>query len=131
MWTNPKCINLDTPFVYYISITDHAGNGYRYVGQAKQHWGRQRLGKYKTNLRRIRDRKPHASNTKYRAVHFALYKAIKNSWKIDFYPYESCSQSELNHVENRLKIELDCNLNGGRMWKIEDICTETLEKLLT
>ena len=130
MWTNPKGIDLDSPFVYYISITDDAGNGYRYVGKAR-HKGR--LKEYKRNMVRIRDRRPRRSTPgqeKWRAVHFVLYKAIKNNWKIEFYPFESCSQSELNDVENRLKTELDCNLNDKCTWKIEDICTFTVDQLL-
>ena len=120
MWTNPKRINLDSPFVYYISITDDTGSEYRYIGKAR-HKGR--LKEYQRNIRKIRDWKQRASNQKYRAVHFLLYKAIENNWKINFYPLEACSQSELAHVEKRLIAELGCNLNRGRTWPIEDICT--------
>ena len=127
MWTNPKRINLDYPFVYYISITDDTGNEYRYIGKAR-HKGR--LREYKRNMRKIRDRKQRASNQRYRAVHFVLYKAIENNWKINFYPLEACSQCELAHVEKRLIAESGCNLNHGRMWPIEDICTLKIEDVV-
>lgn len=127
MWTNPKRINLDSPFVYYISITDETGNEYRYIGKAR-HKGR--LKEYERNMRRIRDRKPRAKKQKYRAVHFLLYRAIENNWKIDFYPFEACSHSELSHVENRLIAELGCNLNRGCTWPIEEICTLKIEDVV-
>ena len=93
MWTNPKRINLDSPFVYYISITDDTGSEYRYIGKAR-HKGR--LKEYKRNMRKIRDRKPAwIGHQKYRAVQFVLYKAIENNWKIKFYPLETCSEGEL------------------------------------
>ena len=127
MWTNPKRINLDSPFVYYISITDDTGSEYRYIGKAR-HKGR--LKEYKRNMRKIRDRKQRASNQKYRAVHFVLYKAIENNWKIKFYPLEACSEGEVGAVEKRLIVEFGCNLNRGRMWAIEDICTLEIEDIV-
>ena len=128
MWTNPKRINLDSPFVYYISITDDIGRKFQYIGKTTK--GARRLKKYKRNMRKIRDRKQRAPNQRYRAVHFVLYKAIENNWKINFYPLEACSQSELAHVEKRLIAELGCNLNHGRMWPIEDICTLKIEDVV-
>ena len=127
MWTNPKRINLDSPFVYYISITDETGNEYRYIGKAR-HKGR--LKEYKRNMVKIRDRRPRGQTQKYRAVHFLLYKAIENNWKINFYPLEACSHSELSHVEKRLIAELGCNLNRGRTWPIEEICTLKIEDVV-
>ena len=127
MWTNPKRINLDTPFVYYISITDDAGSEYRYIGKAR-HKGR--LKEYKRNMVKIRDRRPRGRTQKYRAVHFLLYRAIENNWNINFYPLEACSQNELAHVEKRLIEELGCNLNRGRTWRIEDLCTLKIEDVI-
>lgn len=129
MWTNPKRINLDSPFVYHISITDDIGRKFQYIGGTTQ--GVKRFEKYKTNMCRIRDRKPHASNRKkYRAVHFVLYKAIENRWQIEFFPLEACSEGELNDVESRLIKAFGCNLNGERTWRIEDIDTLKIEDVV-
>ena len=79
---------------------------------------------------KIRDRKPYGRTQKYRAVQFVLYKAIENNWKIKFYPLETCSEGELGAVEKRLIVEFGCNLNRGRMWAIEDICTLEIEDIV-
>lgn len=127
LWTNPKRVRVSAPFVYFISVSDENGNEYRYVGRARD---KSRLEEYKRNMAKIRARKPRGKKQKYRAVHFVLYKAIENDWDIAFHPYEECSESQLNEVENRLISDLACNLNSASTWPIEKLSTLTIKELL-
>ena len=138
LWTKPKGIDESIPFIYHLSITDDAGKEYRYVGKAR-HYGR--LREYKRNIRRIHDGKPRRTTPgqeEYRAVHFALYKAIENDWDINFYiiyPLKAPSKDELNVVENQFIDKLKCNLNkrynpkaGG--WAVEDLDKLKIEEFV-
>ena len=138
LWTKQKGINESLPFIYYLSITDDAGKEYRYVGKAR-HYGR--LREYKRNMRRIRDRKPRRTTPgqeEYRAVHFALYKAIENDWDINIYrifPLKACSKDEFKAIETQFIHRLKSNLNkeyncqaGG--WAIEDLNTLKIENFV-
>lgn len=138
LWIKQKGINESLPFIYHFSIVDDNGKEYRYVGKAKNY---DRLKQYKRNMRRIRDRKPRRTTPgqeKYRAVHFALYKAIENDWDINIYrifPLKACSKDEFKAIETQFIHRLKSNLNkeyncqaGG--WAIEDLNTLKIENFV-
>src|SRR5882672_4619117 len=116
LWANPRHICLSAPFVYYICVTDANGRQYRYAGRARN---KSRLDEYKKNMLKIRDRRPRGKKQKYRAVHFALFEALENGWKIEFSPVEPCVAEELNSVEKKVMAKFRCNLNGAKTWAIE------------
>lgn len=127
-WTNPNQIDLNQPYIYLIRIRSPETE-YRYVGKGSKP---SRMDAYARNVQRVlvgetkrpavkRDGSPQSEgNIKYRYVHLVLAVAAKSGWEIKHYPLENCEKSEHSIVEGLRKRELDCNLNDGPSWFIED-----------
>lgn len=81
LWQTPKRIG-ESPFLYFLIITDDVSNEYRYIGKAR---GYSRLEEFKRNMRKIHLGKPRGTTQKYRAVHFVLYQAIQNNWDVNIH----------------------------------------------
>ncbi|UCB54996.1 MAG: hypothetical protein JSW45_00175 [Thiotrichales bacterium] len=127
LWENPRHIDLDSSFLYFISVSDGNGGDYRYVGRARN---KSRLNEYRNYLKKIRDGEERGKKTGYRAVHFALYTAMINDWKIKCYPLENCNGEDATRLEKRRIAELKCNLNGARTWRVSQMPSLTIEQLL-
>ena len=127
LWENPKYIDLDSRFLYFISVCDHNGDEYRYVGKARN---KGRLNEYRNYLKKIQAGEERGEKTGYRAVHFALYTALKNGWEIKCFPLENCTDEDVDQLEKCRIAELHCNLNGARTWRVSQISTLTLKELL-
>ncbi len=127
LWENPKNIDLDSRFLYFISVSDHNGEEYRYVGKARN---KGRLNEYRNYLKKIHAGEERGLKQGYRAVHFALYTALKNEWDIKCFPLENCIDVDVDQVEKCRVAELNCNLNGARTWRVSQIPTLTLKDLL-
>ncbi len=132
-WSNPKKVDISkgAGFLYFIRVRDGHGCEYRYVGKTKR--GESRLREYLRNVERIFVGKPRritAGQEKFRAVHLALAKAAKSGWGYDFYPLENVGSEDLNEVEQQRIIELDCALNVGKAWLVEDFARLCIEDLL-
>jgi len=127
LWANPAQVNLSECFIYYIAVTNDKNEKFQYVGKARNS---SRLNEYRNNMLKIRCGKERGKTQGYRAVHFALYSALENNWNIDFYPLENCTKENLNEVENRRIREFQCNLNGGKTWRLSSMADLTLAKLL-
>lgn len=128
-FTNPKNINILKPFIYYIEITSNKNIKYTYIGKASS---KSRPNAYNRSIKRIFEGKPKRpaikrngekqseGNKKYRYVHLVLATAVKNKWKMYFYPIENCEESELNRIEKKRIIEYKCNMNEGASWYVEE-----------
>lgn len=131
LWENPKNIDLDSRFLYFISVCDHNGEEYSYVGKARN---KGRLNEYRNNLKKIHAGEERGEKLGYRAVHFALYTALKNGWEIRCFPLENFIDvdvdADLEQLEKYRIAELNCNLNGARTWRVSQLSTLTLEDLL-
>jgi hypothetical protein len=127
LWENPRNIDINSSFLYFISICDHNGDEYRYVGKARD---KGRLNEYRNNMKKIRAGEEHGERQGYRAVHFALYAALNNGWDIQCYPLENCDDMNADQLEKCRITELDCKLNGARTWRVSQMSTLTLKELL-
>ena len=127
LWENPRHIDLDASFLYFISVSDGNGGEYRYIGKARN---KTRLNEYRKYLKKIRDGEERSEKLGYRAVHFALYTAMINGWKIKCYPLENCNGADTNQLEKRRIAELKCNLNGARTWRLSQLPSLTIKQLL-
>lgn len=127
LWSNPNQVNISECFLYLIAITDDHNQEYRYVGKARN---ASRLKEYKNNMLKIKAGKERGKAQGYRTVHFALYSALECGWRITFHPLENCAQEKLNEFENKKITELQCNLNGGRTWRVSNITNLTLAGLV-
>lgn len=127
LWENPNNINLDSRFLYFIYVCDHNGESYHYVGKARN---KGRLNEYRNYLIKIQAGLERGEKIGYRAVHFALYTALMNGWKIKCFPLENCNDEDIDQLEKCRIAELDCNLNGARTWRVSQISTLTLKQLL-
>ncbi len=127
LWQNPRHIDLDSRFLYYISVSNGNGEEYRYVGIARN---RSRLNEYRNNIRKIRAGEERGEKQGYRAVHFALYTAMIKGWEIQCYPLENCNGENPVKLERRRIAELDCNLNGARTWRVSQMPSLTIKALL-
>ena len=126
LWNNPKEIDIETSFLYFILITDNNGNKYEYIGKARNE---KRLKEYKRNMKKISLGKERGKKQNYRAIHFVLFKALKENWNIEFYPLENCSKNEINKREKERINKCNCNLNGARTWRIS-ANPKTIDELL-
>ena len=127
LWENPRHIDLDSRFLYFISVSDGNGGEYRYVGIARN---RGRLNEYRNYLRKIRAGEERSEKQGYRAVHFALYTAMINGWKVKCYPLENCNGANAEQLEKQRIAELNCNLNGARTWRLSQMPALTIKELL-
>jgi len=118
LWNNPKKIDIETTFLYYILIADYKGNKYNYIGKARN---KKRLKEYNRNMKKISLGKERGKKQNYRAIHFVLFKALKENWKIEFYPLENCSKDEINKIEKERISKCKCNLNGAKTWRLSNI----------
>ena len=127
-WTNPREIDLSRPYIYFIRVRSNKRE-YRYVGKGSSP---SRMDAYARNVSRVLSGKPkrpafkrdgtpqREGNIKFRYVHLILAVAVKNGWEIEHYPLVNCEKSEHTEVEKRQKIELNCDLNDGESWFVED-----------
>ena len=126
LWSNPKGIDLDVRFLYFIAISDKSGIEYRYIGKARN---KSRLHEYQNNMKKIQIGRERGVRQNYRAIHFAMYSALKNDWEIDFSPLENCNSDNVDSLEQQRIRELKCNLNGARTWRVADINSITVQGL--
>ena len=123
-WQNPNGINESLPFIYYIGIKDiEGGREYRYVGKARD---RERVEEYSKNMAKIARRQPRGKKQRYRAVHFALFTAIRQGWEIEMRPLTSLPGK---NDESELQKKHNCNLNGMKTWPVEELSTLTIKDL--
>ena len=123
-WQNPKGINESLPFIYYIGIKDiEGGREYRYVGKARD---RMRIEEYSKNMAKIARGWPRGKKQRYRAVHFVLYKAIRQGWDIEMRPLKA---SPDKNDERELQTKHNCNLNGMKTWPVEKLSALTIRDL--
>ena len=127
LWQNPRNIDLNSKFLYFISVSDGNGGEYRYVGRASN---KSRLNEYRNSIRKIRAGEERGQKQGYRAVHFALYTAMINNWKIKCYPLENCDDKNADRLEKRRIAELKCNLNGAKTWRLSQMPSLTINELL-
>ena len=100
-WTNPRSVDLDRPYLYFISVRSPQRE-YRYVGKGS---APSRMGAYARTVQRVLagktkrpavtrgGREQSVGNRKYRFVHLVLAAAVKNGWTIEFYPLENCDKT--------------------------------------
>ena len=127
-WTNPRGVDLNRPYIYFIVVRS-GSTEYRYVGKGS---APSRMDAYTRNIQRVlarqpkrpavtRDGRPQAEgNIKYRYVHLVLATAALRGWKVEHYPLENCEKHEHTGIEAIRKRELNCNMNEGVSWFIED-----------
>ena len=128
-WTNPNGVNLHEPFIYFIRVRSDSKE-FRYVGKASK---KSRLNEYRRNIEKILVGKPRRpklkrdgttqskGNLRYRFVHLVLSVACKNNWSIEHFPIENVPKENLNERETQLIRELDCNMNDGKTWSVEEL----------
>ena len=115
-----NAIKTSPPFVYFFTISDDAGNVYRYVGRARRDT---RLDDYRRNIDRIWKKN---ESREYRAIHFALWIALENNWDIQIRVLETCrTKVEANRLKKHSIRELKPNLNysinrQARRWTIDE-----------
>ena len=126
LWKNPRRIDLDSSFLYYICVSDGNGGEYRYVGRARN---KERLSEYGNNMKKIHAGEELGIRQRYRAVHLALYRALLNGWRIKCYPLEN-TNGDATRLERRRRVELNCNLNGARTWRVSQMPALTIDELL-
>ncbi len=134
-WTNPRAVDLDRPYLYFISVRSPARE-YRYVGKGSSP---SRMDAYARNVQRVlagkskrpavtRDgREQSEGNRKYRYVHLILAAAVRNGWTIEHYPLENCEKTEHSTLESLRIRELNCDMNDGQSWFVEDFMRRALE----
>ena len=127
-WANPRQINLNKPYIYFIKVTSEE-NEYRYIGKGSRP---SRMDAYARNVSRVLSGEPKRpyvkkngelqseGNIKFRYVHLILATAVKNGWRIEHYPLENCEKSEHTLIEQRRKKKMNCNMNDGDSWFVED-----------
>lgn len=118
LWSNPRGVDMERPFLYLIRVVDFEGHDYRYVGKGRS---RDRLVEYRRNMQKISEGKPRGETQRYRAVHLALYHALVRGWAFSIYPYESIDPEASEGREKALIEELGCNLNRASTWSIEQL----------
>ncbi len=136
-WANPKQIDLSRPFLYLIKISVKQKE-FRYIGKATK---KSRLNEYKSNVTKIlagksrrpvlkKDGSPQTrGNLKFRYVHLVLANAQQRGWDIEHYPIENVAKQDLNLRESTLIKQLECNMNNGSTWSIDEF-SERSELLL-
>ena len=125
-------VDKHSSLVYRWVITTYDGKVYQYVGQTGN-YNRPRYH-YLDNLRRIRARsiEPRSGKgTGYRAVHFALYKALEKGWKICHCWQLYSTEDKAKKLEQQLICKYKSNLNKEinckvRDWKIEELDSLTM-----
>ena len=93
----------ESPFVYVFTITDDDGNVYQYVGGTIVP---KRLERYQRNIKNLRAGKPYS----YRAVHYAINKAIENDWDITL-KVKPCTKEDVSALKQAIIIQLNPILN--------------------
>lgn len=128
VWTNPRNVDLEAPYLYFIRVQSPTKE-WRYVGKGSKP---SRMDAYARNVTRVlegkpkrpaikRDGKPQPEgNIRFRFVHLVLATAVKEGWRIEHYPLQNCSKAEQSHVERQLQVQMDCNMNDGPSWFVED-----------
>lgn len=131
-WTNPRNIALAQGkiLLYLIRVTDAAGTQYSYLGQTRQ--GAKGLQEYIKDMQKIFAAKPRKAigSGKYRAVHLVLANACEQRWAVEFYPLENVGAAMLEKITQKRMAELQCNLNAGRNWLVEDYRSLSIADLL-
>ncbi|RVT82407.1 hypothetical protein [Inhella crocodyli] len=127
LWRSKDGVDIERPFLYFISVKSSDGAVYTYVGKARDE---ARLHEYRRNMLKIHARRERGKSQNYRAVHFALYSALRNDWEIDFFPLENCEKGQLNELERQRIRERCCNLNGARTWRVAQLDQVSLHGLV-
>ena len=127
LWENPNAVDLASPFLYFVTIVDPDGDEFRYVGKARN---KSRLHEYRCNMRKIAAGKERGKKQGYRAVHLALFTALRENWHVTFIALENCSKEKLNEIEKLRTSELRCNLNNGKSWRVAQMEGLLLKQLL-
>jgi hypothetical protein len=129
--TNPRNVDLERPYIYFIRVRSDR-NEYRYVGKGSKP---SRMDAYARNVGRVLAGEPKRpafkrdgtrqseGNVKFRYVHLVLAAAIQRGWEIEFVALENCGAHEHTTIERLRKRELDCNMNDGPTWFVEDFAT--------
>lgn len=126
-WQDPNEVDLASPFLYFVSITDSDSDEYRYIGKARSE---SRLREYRRNMLKIRDGKERGKTQGYRGVHFSMFTALCNDWPISCIPFENCDNEKLNELEQLRIHEFKCNLNNARTWRVAQMSSLTLKYLI-
>lgn len=127
LWQNPHAVDLASPFLYFVSIIDQNGFEYRYIGKARN---KRRLQEYCRNMRRIRAGVERGAKQGYRAVHLALFTALREGWQVEAIALENCDTEELNELERLRTLERRCNLNNAKTWRIAELEGLQIRQLL-
>ena len=127
LWDNPNAVDLSSPFLYFVKIVDPDGNEFRYIGKARN---KSRLHEYRRNMLKIAAGKERGAKQGYRAVHHALFTALRQNWPITFIALENCNKERLNEIERLRTRELGCNLNNGKSWRVAELEGLLLKHLL-
>ncbi|MGH8236958.1 MAG: hypothetical protein ACREXP_08020 [Steroidobacteraceae bacterium] len=78
--------------------SDDYGTVYKYVGKARDG---SRLVEYRNNMLQIHSGRERGAGQNYRAVHFAIYKALASGWNLAAYPIENCEDGQVNLRERQ------------------------------
>lgn len=127
-WNNPRSVDLTKPYLYCI-IVHSPTRTFRYVGKGSSP---SRMDSYARNVDRVlagKTKRPPVTrdgrvqsegNRKYRYVHLVLAVAVKRGWRIELYPIENCAKDHHSALEGQRARELQCDMNGGPSWFVED-----------
>ena len=127
-WSNPYDIDLTRPYIYFIRVVSPEAE-YRYIGKGSSP---SRMDAYARNVSRVLSGEPKRpavkqngepqseGNIKFRYVHLVLATAVINGWKIEHYPIENCEKSVHSDLERQRIREMNCNMNDGESWFVED-----------
>jgi hypothetical protein len=126
-WRFLEEVNAVSGFIYLVRVIDDAGQEYRYVGKARNE---SRLREYKNNMIKIAERRPRGVKQRYRAVHFALAKALEHGWQYEIVAIESPPAASLLARERHHRAQSGCNLNGARTWDVSEYATLQISDLL-
>lgn len=127
LWSNPRNVDLGSPFIYFIRVVDDHEVEFRYVGKARN---LSRLREYQRNMLKIRSGRERGAKQNYRAVHLALYSALQNNWQIEFIALENANPETIDRVEAQRAADLNCNLNGGSTWRVANMSSLKVQDLV-
>ena len=138
LWTNPKCIDLCSPFLYRIFIITHDGKEYRYVGQTKSGEGLTRLDRYRGNVWRILLQEPETVEwQKISGGSSCTLQSTRKPLGHHYFPFKTCPERDLKDLERQYMKEWKCNLNyhcnhKARGWALKELLEDclTIEKLV-
>ncbi|WP_162988018.1 DUF6968 family protein [Stutzerimonas urumqiensis] len=128
-WSNPYNVDLSRHYLYYIEVKSEWAE-FRYVGKASAPG---RMNAYWHNVEKALTGRPKrpakkrngvpqsARNVRFRFVHLVLAAAVLKGWKVSHYPLENCSKEQHRARELELIAQMNCNMNDGPSWLVEDL----------